>query len=149
MSEEVKKEKSENSIIIQGPEYIMKNSGNSWDLYFLKVVNKGKEDQKYEFKPAGFGLRFETCIKDIITYRTKLRSKQSSKEGDVELKRLMKVWMEEKAKLLSVLELDDDEWSNLSCLKRIPMDKLKQRDLVDAEVTNPIEEDDEEEINED
>lgn len=135
-------EESENCILIQGPEYVMKSTGTRWDLYLLKVVNKGKENQKYEFKPAGFGLQFDTCIKDIISYRTKLRCKSASKEGDLELKRIMKIWMEEKAKLLSILELNDEEWGTLTKLNRIPLEKLKQRDLIEAEV-DEINEDDE------
>ena len=140
-------EESKGYIQIQGPEYILRSSGLgfSWDLYLLKVVNKGKENQKYEFKPAGFGLKFETCIKYIINYRVKSRSKSLGKGGDNDIKKLMKIWMEEKTKLLSILDLSNDEWSNLSCLKKIPLEQLKQRDLIDAEV---IEASDDEEDNE-
>ena len=53
--------------------------------------------------------------------------------------------MEEKTKLLSILDLSNDEWSNLSCLKKIPFEQLKQRDLIDAEI---IEVSDNEEDNE-
>lgn len=129
-------EESKGYIQIQGPEYILRSSGLgfSWDLYLLKVVNKGKENQKYEFKPAGFGFRLETCIKYIINYRVKSRSKSLGKGGDEDIKKLMKMWMEEKTKLLSILDLSSDEWSNLSCLKKIPLEQLKQRDLIDAEI---------------
>lgn len=143
MSEET----TNNCIQIQGPEYVIRNSGYgfTWDLYLLKVVNKGKENQKYEFKPAGYGMKFETCIRTIINYRTKLRARTLSKGGDEDLKKLMKIWMEEKVKLLSVLNLTEDEWTNLSCLKKIPFDQLKQRDLVEAEI---VASDDEEETEE-
>lgn len=146
-------EESGNCIQIQGPEYIIRNSGDSrWDLYLLKVVNKGKENQKYEFKPAGYGFKFETCIRYIINYRTKIRAKSLGKNGDSDLIKLMKIWMEEKTKLLSVLDLTEDEWSTLSCLKKIPFEQLKQRDLIEAEIAqvdDDDEEDNEEENNED
>ena len=130
-------------IQIQGPEYVIRNSGTSWDLYLLKVVNKGKENQKFEFKPEGYGLKFETCLLKIISYRTKLRGK-SLKKGDEDLIKYMKIWMEEKTKLLSILDLNEKEWSTISSLKKIPFEQLKQRDLIEADI-----DDSEEEIEED
>ena len=148
-------EESLNCVQIQGPEYVIRSSGSDlsrWDLYLLKVVNKGKENQRYEFKIAGYSMRFETCLKHIINYRVKIRSRNLGKGGDEDLKKLMKIWMEEKTKLLSILELGDEEWSKLTCLKRIPLEQLKQRDLIEAEIAqvdDDDEEDNEEENNED
>ena len=127
-------------IQIQGPEYVIRSSGTSWDLYLLKVVNKGKENQKFEFKPEGYGLKFETCLLKIISYRTKLRGK-SLKKGDEDLIKYMKIWMEEKTKLLSVLNLNEKEWSTISSLKKIPFEQLKQRDLIEADIDDSDEED--------
>ena len=129
-------------IQIQGPEYVIRSSGVSWDLYLLKVVNKGKENQKFEFKPEGYGLKFETCLMKIISYRTKLRSK-SLKKGDEDLIKYMKIWMEEKTKLLSVLNLNEEEWSALSSLKKIPFEQLKQRDLIEAEIDESVNDEEE------
>jgi len=129
-------------IQIQGPEYVIRSSGVSWDLYLLKVVNKGKENQKFEFKPEGYGLKFETCLMKIISYRTKLRSK-SLKKGDEDLIKYMKIWMEEKTKLLSVLNLNEKEWSALSSLKKIPFEQLKQRDLIEAEIDESVNDEEE------
>ena len=129
-------------IQIQGPEYVIRSSGTSWDLYLLKVVNKGKENQKFEFKPEGYGLKFETCLMKIIFYRTKLRSK-SLKKGDEDLIKLMKIWMEEKTKLLSILNLNEKEWSALSSLKKIPFEQLKQRDLIEAEIDESVNDEEE------
>jgi hypothetical protein len=126
-------------IQIQGPEYVIRNSGTSWDLYLLKVVNKGKENQKFEFRPEGYGLKFETCLLKIISYRTKLRGK-SLKKGDEDLIKYMKIWMEEKTKLLSVLNLNEKEWSTISSLKKIPFEQLKQRDLIEADIDDSEEE---------
>ena len=132
---------NEQYIQIQGPEYVIRSSGyniSRWDLYLLKVVNKGKENQKYEFKPAGYAMSLESCIKDIINYRTLIRSKSLGKGGDEDLKKLMKKWVEEKTKLLSILNLNEKEWSVLSSLKKIPFEQLKQRDLIEAEIDESI-----------
>ena len=137
-------------IQIQGPEYVIRSSGydiSRWDLYLLKVVNKGKENQKYEFKPAGYAMSLESCLKDIINYRTLIRSKSLGKGGDEDIKKLMKIWMEEKTKLLSVLDLNEKEWSILSSLKKIPFEQLIKRDLIEAEIDESI--DNNEEIEED
>lgn len=135
-------------IQIQGPEYVIRSSGcniSRWDLYLLKVVNKGKENQKYEFKPAGYAMSLESCLKNIINYRTLIRSKSLGKGGDEDIKKLMKIWMEEKTKLLSILNLNEKEWSVLSSLKKIPFEQLKQRDLIDAEIIEASDEEDDEE----
>lgn len=137
---------NEQYIQIQGPEYVIRSSGyniSRWDLYLLKVVNKGKENQKYEFKPAGYAMSLESCIKDIINYRTLIRSKSLGKGGDEDLKKLMKIWVEEKTKLLSILNLNEKEWSVLSSLKKIPFEQLKQRDLIEAEIDESINNDEE------
>lgn len=134
-------------IQIQGPEYVIRSSGygiSRWDLYLLKVVNKGKENQKYEFKPSGYGMSLESCLKDIINYRTLIRSKSLGKGGDEDIKKLMKMWMEEKTKLLSVLNLNEKEWSVLSSLKKIPFEQLIKRDLIEAEIDESINDNNEE-----
>lgn len=140
-------EEPKNYIQIKGPEYVIRSNTGlnfTWDLYLLKVVNKGKPTEKYEFKPAGYGMKLETCIKDIITYRTKIRGKKLSK-GDSDLIMLMKLWMEEKTKLLSAIDYTEEEWSKLTKLKRIPLDQLKQRDLVEAEIVDGSDEDEDQE----
>lgn len=135
-------EETSKCLQIQGPEYVLRNdSGFLWDLYLLKVVNKGKPNQKYEYKSAGYGLSLERCVRKIIGYRVKLRSK-NLKQGDKDLITLLKMWMEEKTKLLSLFNLNEEEWSKVSNLKRIPLDKLVQRDLIDADIAS--DEDDEE-----
>jgi hypothetical protein len=138
-------------IQIQGPEYVIRSSGygiSRWDLYLLKVVNKGKENQKYEFKPAGYAMSLESCLKDIINYRTLIRSKSLGKGGDEDLKKIMKIWIEEKTKLLSILNLNEKEWSALSSIKKIPLEQLKQRDLIEAEIVEAPDEEDNEETEE-
>ena len=138
-------EEPKNYIQIKGPDYLIRNTPGisfNWDLYLLKVVNKGKPNEKYEFKSAGYSRRLESCIKDIIAYRTQIRGKKLS-QGDADLMKIMKIWMEEKTKLLSVLDLNEEEWAKVSRLKKIPLEQLKQRDLVDAEVVETSDEDDE------
>lgn len=47
-----------------------------FDLEILKIVNKGKENEKKEFQNAGYGLTLESAIKRIAQYRV------SNKIGD-------------------------------------------------------------------
>ena len=49
--------------------------------------------------------------------------------------------MEEKTKLLSILDLNEKEWSTISSLKKIPFEQLKQRDLIEADIDDSDEED--------
>ena len=53
--------------------------------------------------------------------------------------------MEEKTKLLSTIDYTEEEWSKLTKLKRIPLDQLKQRDLVEAEIVDSSDEDEDQE----
>ena len=88
-------------------------------------------------------MSLESCLRDIINYRTLIRSKSLGKGGDEDLKKLMKIWVEEKTKLLSILNLNEKEWSVLSSLKKIPFEQLKQRDLIEAEIDESINNDEE------
>lgn len=139
-----KEEEVSKCIQIQGPEYVIRNSqGFRWDLYLLKVVNKNKKDvaEKFAFKLEGYGLTLERCIEKIISYRTKLRGK-SLRKGDEDLIKMMKLWLEEKTKLLSVMNFSEEEWNKITCLNRIPLDKLMQRDLIEAKVVTEDDDDD-------
>jgi hypothetical protein len=56
-------------LLIQGSDFVLRNldeASNSYDLYLLKVVNKGKENQKYEFKIYGYGMSLGSALHHII-----------------------------------------------------------------------------------
>ena len=70
------KESNYRGLIIQGSDFVLKNldeASNSYDLYLLKVVNKGKENQKYEFKIYGYGMSLGSALLRIIQYRVRKR----------------------------------------------------------------------------
>lgn len=43
--------------------------GNFFNLEFLYTVNKGKENEKQEFRNAAYGISLESAIKRIVTHR--------------------------------------------------------------------------------
>lgn len=44
-------------------------TGNKFDLEFLYIVNKGKENERSEFKNAAYGITLETAIDYIANRR--------------------------------------------------------------------------------
>lgn len=43
--------------------------GNFFDLEFLYTVNKGKENERQEFRNAAYGITLESAIKRIVNHR--------------------------------------------------------------------------------
>ena len=59
-------------MIIQEDDFKLTSVSDSsplFDLELLKIVNKGKNNEKKEFQNAGYGLPLESAIKKIATYR--------------------------------------------------------------------------------
>jgi hypothetical protein len=125
--------------IIQGSDFVLKcldEASEHYDLYLLKVVNKGKENQKYEFKIYGYGMTIETCMKKIIQYRVRKRKGVFKGDGDDGLVQYYKLWMEEKAKLLAVFDFTQEEWNKLSRLKKVKIEEVKKTKPVEAEIVD-------------
>lgn len=47
----------------------VRDSGNKFDLELLRVINKGKETERREFKNVAYGVTFESAIRYIINNR--------------------------------------------------------------------------------
>lgn len=47
----------------------IKECGSRFDLELLYIINKGKENERSEFKNVAYGITLETALKYIITYR--------------------------------------------------------------------------------
>lgn len=47
----------------------VKDGGDKFDLEFLKTINKGKENEKQEFKIVAYGISIEKAIKYIANNR--------------------------------------------------------------------------------
>lgn len=55
-----------------------------YNLSFSTVVNKGKEDERTEYKVVSYGIPFHTCIEMIVDYRMKNVEKELSLKEYVE-----------------------------------------------------------------
>lgn len=126
-------------LLIQGSDFVLRNldeASNSYDLYLLKVVNKGKENQKYEFKIYGYGMSLGSALHHIIQYRVRKRKGVFKGNGDEGLIQYYKIWMEEKVKLLSVFDFTPEEWGRLTQLKRVKIEEIKKAAPVEAEIVD-------------
>lgn len=47
----------------------IKDSGSIFDLELLKTVNKGKDNERQEFKVIAYGVSFEGAMKFIANHR--------------------------------------------------------------------------------
>ena len=60
-------------MIIKTDDYILKQISEDslfWDLTFSKVVNKGKTNERIEFKDPIYGISIESAKKRIALWRT-------------------------------------------------------------------------------
>lgn len=70
-------------------------SSSMFDLELLYVVNKGKSNERTEFRNAGYGMSLESAIRKIIMNR--LSSKHI--EDSVDLKTFLQEFKEEALKI--------------------------------------------------
>lgn len=59
-------------MIIETSDFILEQTSESsllWDLTFSKVVNKGKENERIEFKDPLYGVSIESAKKQIALWR--------------------------------------------------------------------------------
>jgi hypothetical protein len=60
-------------MIIKTDDYILKQISEDslfWDLTFSKIVNKGKANERVEFKDPIYGISIESAKKRIALWRT-------------------------------------------------------------------------------
>lgn len=69
-----------------------------FDLELLYTVNKGKSNERVEFRNAGYGMPFDHALKKIIMYRI------SKKQENFSLKEFIKEWRLESEKLRNVIQ---------------------------------------------
>lgn len=126
-------------IQIQGSDFVLRcldEASNFYDLYLLKVVNKGKENQKYEFKLYGYGMTLGSALQRIIQYRVRKRKGSFKGNGDDGLKQYLQLWLEEKTKLLAVFDFTPEEWAKLTRMKRVKIEEIKKPKPVEAELVD-------------
>lgn len=59
-------------MIIETSDFILEQTSESsllWDLTFSKIVNKGKENERIEFKDPLYGVSIESAKKRIALWR--------------------------------------------------------------------------------
>lgn len=58
---------------IQEEDFILETSTSDsdifWDLTFKKIINKGKDNERQEFKDPIYGIPFESALKRIVNFR--------------------------------------------------------------------------------
>ena len=81
-------------MIIKTNDYILKQISEDslfWDLTFSKVINKGKDTERIEFKDPIYGVTIESAKKRIALWRT---NKKCSEETTPQ--EFNKVYLQEK-----------------------------------------------------
>ena len=79
-------------MIIQGPDFRLTFSESGvlqFDLELLQTINKGKKNERSEFKLEGYAYTLESVFKKIIQYRL------DKKEETVDLKEFLKQFKEQ------------------------------------------------------
>ncbi len=81
-------------MIIKNDDYILKQISEDslfWDLTFSKIVNKGKDTERIEFKDPIYGISMETAKKRIALWRTNKKLKEETNPEE-----FRKVYLQEK-----------------------------------------------------
>ena len=79
-------------MIIEGPDFRLTFSESGvlqFDLELLQTINKGKKNERQEFRIDGYAYSLESVIKKIIQYRL------DKKEETVDLKEFLKQFKEQ------------------------------------------------------
>ena len=82
-------------MIIEGKDFRLTpidESSKLFDLDLLYVVNKGKSNERTEFRNDGYGLRLNTALEKIVMYRI---SNKYQKEEVISLKTFMEEFKKE------------------------------------------------------
>lgn len=81
-------------MIIKNDDYILKQISEDslfWDLTFSKIVNKGKDTERIEFKDPIYGISMEIAKKRIALWRTNKKLKEETNPEE-----FRKVYLQEK-----------------------------------------------------
>ena len=127
--EKLEEEEVSKGLLIQGSDFALKafnETSNLFDLYLLRIVNKGKANEKLEYKIEAYGISLNTAVQKIIQYRIRKRVAVLKGPGDEGLIKYFKLWCEEKHKLLSLFDFTPEEWTQLTSLKRFKLEEVKK-----------------------
>lgn len=109
-------------ISLQGPDFILEFKSGCYDefpylgrgdLFLPKIINKGKNNERIEFKIAPSG-KLPDCLNQIILFRIKNSNDNVFKsKGDEGLSLFLDRFKEEREKLFQSLNYSEEEWLNL------------------------------------
>lgn len=109
-------------ISLQGPDFILEfKSGyydefpylNRCDLFLPKIINKGKDNERIEFKCV-INDKLSDCLNYIIRFRIENSNDNIFKsKGDEGLSLFLDRFKEEREKLFQSLNYSEEEWLNL------------------------------------
>ena len=80
-------------MIVEEPDFKLEQvdpTSNFWDLTFIKVINKGKVNERTEFKDPIYGLTLDSAIVRIASFRMHSRHPEES----LTLKEYLKEYVE-------------------------------------------------------
>lgn len=113
------------SVIIEGKDFILECENcidgysefphmSFFDLSLPKTVNKGKSNERTELKWVSF-CSLTNAIDHIAYYRTVALCKGQSFEGkgDEGLAQFLKIFREERNKVINLFDKTNEEWMNL------------------------------------
>lgn len=63
----------------------VKDSGERFDLELIKVINKGKDNERQEFQNVAYGISLESAIRHIANYQINAKY-----DGTINLKTYLK-----------------------------------------------------------
>ena len=78
-------------MVIKGDDFIftpVNSYCSAFDVELLQTINKGKSNERQEFKNVAYGMNLEAAIKAVIMYRI------NKKEDTLELKKFLKMFTE-------------------------------------------------------
>lgn len=71
-----------------------------FDLELIKVVNKGKKNERTEFSNAGYGMTLESAIKKVVQNRIDTKHEEA-----ISLKQFLKEYKEETVKIKQICQI--------------------------------------------
>lgn len=104
---------SSKGLLIKGSDFVLKaisESSTMFDLYLLKTINEGKENERQEFRVEGYGMSIGHCLTRIIQQRVYKRLPKIITKDDQSLIMYFRLWEAEKQRLLKLFDLSPDDW---------------------------------------
>jgi hypothetical protein len=127
---------SSKGLLIKGSDFVLKaisESSTMFDLYLLKTVNEGKENERKEFRVEGYGMSIAHCLTKIIQYRVYNRLPKIITKDDQSLIMYFRLWEAEKQRLLKLFDLSPDDWRVAVKVKKAIIEERIEKEVAAEE----------------